>query len=150
MSKYIKRLLGKTSEEAMVVQAKICSIKGNTAENSYTDLILEWKRGDTVETSAPFGEIQNRGIDMNLAIIFNKLSIFFKQEKTNSPNVYQPKLSSISLYSFANRQKTFLGEGEFELSQYVGKIREAINLRLSNGPPLNGVIHMQVSIVPIT
>ena len=78
MSKYIKRLLGKTSEEAMVVQAKICNIRGNTAENSYTDLILEWKRGDTVETSAPFGEIQNRGIDMNLAIIFNKLSIFFK------------------------------------------------------------------------
>ena len=82
MSKYIKRLLGKTTEEAMVVQAKICSIKGNTSESTYTDLILEWKRGDTVETSAPFGEIQNRGIDMNLAIIFNKLSIFFRHENT--------------------------------------------------------------------
>jgi len=57
MSKYLKRLLGKTTEEAMVVQAKICSIKGNSTESTYQDLILEWKRGDTVETSAPFGEI---------------------------------------------------------------------------------------------
>jgi len=49
MSKYLKRLLGKTTEEAMVVQAKICSLKGNTAETTYHDLILEWKRGDTTE-----------------------------------------------------------------------------------------------------
>ena len=88
MSKYLKRLLGKTTEEAMVVQAKICSIKGNTAEATYYDLLLEWKRGDTVETSAPFGNIENSRIDMNLAIIFNKLSIFFRQENTNPP-VYQ-------------------------------------------------------------
>lgn len=87
---------------------------------------------------------------MNLAIIFNKLSIFFKQENSKQPNAYQPKLSSISLYSFTGRQKIFLGEGEFELSQYVGKIREVIDLRLTNGPLLNGVVHMQVSIVPIT
>jgi len=59
MSKYLKRLLGKTTEEAMVVQAKICHIRGNSTEPSYQDLILEWKRGDTVETSAPFGDIRN-------------------------------------------------------------------------------------------
>ena len=78
MSRYIKRLLGKTTEEAMVVQAKICSVKGSSSEASYDDLILEWKRGDTIETSAPFGEIVNNRIDINVAIIFNKLSIFFR------------------------------------------------------------------------
>ena len=30
MSRYIKRLLGKTTEEAMVVQAKICNVKGQS------------------------------------------------------------------------------------------------------------------------
>jgi hypothetical protein len=35
MSKYLKRLLGKTTEEAMVVQAKICHISGNSTEPSY-------------------------------------------------------------------------------------------------------------------
>lgn len=59
MSKYISRLLGRTVEEGMVVQAKICRVRGNTREDSYRDLVLEWKRGDTVETSAPFGEIVN-------------------------------------------------------------------------------------------
>ena len=78
MSRYIKRLLGKTTEEAMVVQAKICSVKGSSQEASYQDLILEWKRGDTIETSAPFGEITANRIDMQVAIIFNKLSIFFR------------------------------------------------------------------------
>ena len=43
-----------------------------------------------------------------------------------------------------------MGEGEFELSQYVGKVREEVDLRLTGGPLLNGVIHLQVSIVPIT
>ena len=82
MSKYIKRLLGKTSEEAMVVQAKICSVKGQSQEASYSDLVLEWKRGDTIETSAPFGEISENRIDLSVAIIFNKLSIFFRQENS--------------------------------------------------------------------
>lgn len=82
---------------------------------SYQDLILEWKRGDTVESSAPFGEITNGTVDMQLAIIFNKLSIFFRQDDTNPP-VYQQKMSSISLYSMALKQKILLGEAEFELS----------------------------------
>lgn len=115
MSKYLKRFLGKTTEEAMVVQAKICRVKGNSPEPTYRDLILEWKRGDTVETSAPFGEITNNKVDMTLAIIFNKLSIFFRQTDTE-PAVYQEKMSSISLFSKAGNQKIFLGEGEFELS----------------------------------
>lgn len=78
MSRYIKRLLGKTTEEAMVVQAKICKVSVQSQEASYSDLILEWKRGDTIETSAPFGEISNHCIDINVAIVFNKLSIFFR------------------------------------------------------------------------
>ena len=82
MSRYIKRLLGKTTEEAMVVQAKICNVKGQSQEASYRDLVLEWKRGDTVETSAPFGEIAENRIDLSVAIIFNKLSIFFRQESS--------------------------------------------------------------------
>ena len=98
MSRYIKRLLGKTTEEAMVVQAKICHIQGNSQEPNYKDLILEWKRGDTVERSSPFGEITNGSISLNLAIIFNKLSIFFRQDNTNPP-VYQQKRSSVGLYS---------------------------------------------------
>lgn len=59
MSKYLKRLLGKTVEEAMVVQAKICKVKGSLQEGNCRDLYLEWKRGDTVETCAPFAEIVN-------------------------------------------------------------------------------------------
>lgn len=58
MSKYLKRFLGKTTEEAMVIQAKICHLQGSSQIPNYQDLILEWKRGDTVESSAPFGEIQ--------------------------------------------------------------------------------------------
>ena len=141
MSRYIKRLLGKTTEEAMVVQAKICNVKGQSQEANYEDLILEWKRGDTVETSAPFGEIVGNRIDLNIAIIFNKLSIFFRCEGTQPP-VYQEKRSTIGLYSQAGRQKLFLGEGEFELSQYVGKIKEEVDVRLSGGPLINGLIHI--------
>lgn len=74
-------MFGRTSEEAMVVQAKICKVKGNTVKESYPDLILEWRRGDTEETSAPFGEISESKIDLNLAIIFNKLSIFFRTQQ---------------------------------------------------------------------
>ena len=84
---------------------------------------------------------------MNLAIIFNKLSIFFRQD--NKVPAYQTKRSSISLYSQSGRQKIFLGEGEFELSQYVGKIREEVDLKITGGPLLNGIVHMQVSICPI-
>ena len=73
MSKYLKRLLGKTVEEAMVVQAKICRIKGQFKENVYRNLTIEWKRGDTVESSEPFGEVVGGHLDINLAIIFNKL-----------------------------------------------------------------------------
>jgi len=47
------------------------------------------------------------------------------------------------------KQKLFLGESEFELSQYVGKIRQEVEMRLSGGPLLNGVIQLQVSICPI-
>ena len=43
-----------------------------------------------------------------------------------------------------------LGEGDFELSQYVGKIRETVDLRMTNGPLMNGLIRLQVSICPIT
>lgn len=85
---------------------------------------------------------------MTLAIIFNKLSIFFRQTDTD-PAVYQEKMSSISLFSKSGNQKIFLGEGEFELSQYVGKIKQDVELRLSSGPLLNGVVSMQVSICPI-
>ena len=102
MSKYLKRLLGKTTEEAMVVQTKIVHIQGTATEPNYRDLILEWKRGDTVETSAPFGEIVQGKVQLSLAIIFNKLSIFFRQDNTDPP-VYQQKLSSISLYSLVGR-----------------------------------------------
>ena len=132
----------------MVVQAKICSVKGSSQEASYQDLILEWKRGDTIETSAPFGEIVNNSIDINVAIIFNKLSIFFRQENTQ-PAVYQEKRSTIGLYSQVGKQKVFLGEGDFELSQFVGKIRQEFDVRLAGGPLINGLIHIQVSICPI-
>ena len=64
MAKYLKRLMGRTIEEAMVVQAKICRLKGSTQAKTYTDLILEWKRGDTEEVSAPFGEISDHTVDM--------------------------------------------------------------------------------------
>ena len=43
-----------------------------------------------------------------------------------------------------------LGEGDFELSQYVGKIRETVDLRMTSGPLMNGLIRLQVSICPIT
>lgn len=84
-------MFGRTIEEAMVVQAKVCSVRGSTLEPSYPDLIIEWRRGDTEETSAPFGEIADSKIDLNLAIIFNKLSIFFRmqQEDETQPPVYQ-------------------------------------------------------------
>mmetsp|Transcript_10218 Transcript_10218/g.13852 ORF Transcript_10218/g.13852 Transcript_10218/m.13852 type:complete len:81 (+) Transcript_10218:36-278(+) len=80
--------MGRTVEEAMVVQAKICRVKGNTVEKSFTDLILEWKRGETEETSAPFGDIVEHKIDMNLAVIFNKLSIFFRNQGENNKAIY--------------------------------------------------------------
>ena len=100
MSKYIKRLLGKTTEEAMVVQAKITKVRCQTAQPTFTDLILEWTRGDTIETSAPFGEILNGQVDLDLAIIFNKLSIFFRQAPSGSaPALYQEKRSTLSLFS---------------------------------------------------
>ena len=85
MAKYIKRLFGKTVEEAMVVQAKICRVQGS-ARAPYRDLYFEWTRGDTVESSAPFGEISDSALDMNLAIIFNKLSIFFRQVDASNTN----------------------------------------------------------------
>jgi len=138
MSKYLDRFLGRTVEEAMVVQAKICRVRGNTREATFRDLVLEWKRGDTLEASAPFGEIVNSQLDISLAIIFNKLSIFFRQG--DQPQAYQQKMSQISLYSLFGKQKTFLGQAEFELSQYVGKIRQDVDLRLQGGPLMNGYL----------
>lgn len=82
----------------MVVQAKICKVKGTLQEGNCRDLYLEWKRGDTVETCAPFAEIVNGQIDVNLAIIFNKLSIFFRQAEPAQPQVYQEKMSQIAVY----------------------------------------------------
>lgn len=56
--------------------------------------------------------------------------------------MYQEKTSTIGLYSQVGRQKIFLGEGEFELSQYVGKTREEVDVRLAGGPLINGLIHI--------
>ena len=56
--------------------------------------------------------------------------------------MYQEKTSTIGLYSQVGRQKVFLGEGEFELSQYVGKTREEVDVRLAGGPLINGLVHI--------
>ena len=85
MSKYLSRMFGRTIEEAMVVQAKICHVKGNCSEQAYQNLFFEWKRGDTIETSQPFGDLSSGQIEMNLAIIFNKLSIFFRRADQGQP-----------------------------------------------------------------
>ena len=142
MAKYLDRLLGRTVEEAMVVQAKICRIRGSTREPVFKNLVFEWKRGDTIESSAPFGEIAGGQLDMHLAIIFNKLSICFRQSE-GQRSVYQEKMSQISIYAQTPaKQNTLLGTAEFELSQYVNKIRQDVELRLTGGPLMNGSIEL--------
>lgn len=58
-------------------------------------------------------------------------------------------MSQISLYSLSGKQKTLLGTAEFELSQFAGKIRQEVELRLQGGPLMNGFLQMQVSICPV-
>ena len=79
---------------------------------------------------------------MHLAIIFNKLSIFFRQSE-GQRSVYQEQMSQISIYAqTAAKQNTLLGTAEFELSQYVNKIRQDVELRLTGGPLMNGSIEL--------
>jgi len=77
---------------------------------------------------------------MQLAIIFNKLSIFFRSggEENGANNaVYQEKLSTFSIYSVVGKQRVFLGSAELELSQYTNKIHQEVYLQLGGGPLQN-------------
>ena len=48
-----------------------------------------------------------------------------------------------------NSKEEMLGSTSFDLSQYVGKVHDEINLSLYGGPVENGRIKLLVSIVTI-
>jgi len=59
-------------------------------------------------------------------------------------------MSQISLFSMVSKNnKVLLGEGEFELSQFAGKIKQSFEVPLVHGLLQGGKIQMQVSICPI-
>ena len=85
-------------------------------------MYLSWKRGDTQERSAPFGEVSAKEVKFDLAITFNKLSIFWKNTKKDVP-VYQSKSSLISIQGLNDSKKEItVGTADFDLAKYVGKV----------------------------
>ena len=84
MAKYLKRVFGSLIEEALLIQIKVQAISGQVqAQQVYTGLYLLWKRGDTQEKCLPFGEIVGKEFSFDLSIVFNKLSIFFRNSKAD-------------------------------------------------------------------
>lgn len=146
MSKALGRLLGRYKEEPMAIQAKVTFISGNTIEQSYEDLYLEWTRGQNTDSSAPFGSIENGKLEISLALIFEKLSIFFRQVNSEAP-IYRQKDSTMSLLCRQpNGKKLLLGQANLELTPYVGLQNQDVELRLAGGPLMNGIIYMSISI----
>ena len=112
-------------------------------------LYLSWKRGDTQERSAPFGEVSAKQVKFDLAITFNKLSIFWKNTKKDVP-VYQSKSSLMSIQAFNDLKKEInIGTADFDLAKYVGKVHETEEIPLSGGFLQDGKIKLCISVVTI-
>ena len=48
-----------------------------------------------------------------------------------------------------DKKVVLLGSASFELSEYVGKIYEDVELPLTGGPLLNSMLFTKMSVVPI-
>ena len=150
MAKYFKRVFGNLIEEPLLIQIKVLAVTGTLPkEEKVVGLYLSWKRGDTQERSAPFGEVQAREVKFNLAITFNKLSIFWKNTKGDVP-VYQSKSSLISIQGLNDAKKEItIGTADFDLAKYVGKVHQSEELPLGGGFLQDGKIKLCISVVTI-
>ena len=150
MAKYFKRVFGNLIEEPLLIQIKVLAIAGSLPKQDHIlDLYLSWKRGETQERSAPFGEAKTTSVNFDLAITFNKLSIFYKNTQKSEP-VYQSKSSLISIQGLSDQKKEVsLGSADFDLAKYVGRIHSMVDLKLNGGMLTDGTIKLCISVVTI-
>jgi hypothetical protein len=84
MTKYLSRVFGSYVEDKLLIQFRIqqCSMQ---TEEPFENLFMEWRRGDTLERSECFGNITPQEQTVQLNVVFNKLSIFYRKEAKDIP-----------------------------------------------------------------
>ena len=99
MAKFLKRLIGQTIEESLLIQCKITNIQFVLdSDNQYENLQLEWHRGDTLSRSRVFGETDGTKVaNFDVHDTFTQMSIFYKEMKADPPT-YQDKQAEVKLY----------------------------------------------------
>ncbi|CDW79311.1 UNKNOWN [Stylonychia lemnae] len=121
MTKFLKRL--GTKKQKYLISMQIVSIE-IPADEMIQRMTLEWRRGKKKFETKNYFQISPERQKVEINEIFSKVSMFYLHQKTNK---HEKKDCSLKLKGFtasSGFKEKVIGVIKFELSDYVGMIRE--------------------------
>ena len=150
MAKFLSRMAGSTIEKEMLLQVIVESVETRKNPTEYSKLQFVLKRGDKKDTENTDVTIPAGDSFTVVRKIFNKSSKFFIVKDTNA---FQEKSATLVLFGTDPKGKQVnLGEKEFNVAPFGGKVREPTSLVLAatlTGSLLpNNKVNLRVTILP--